>query len=285
MPHAGRSEARNERTPLVRRSRGEALAQSAITRVHPKLTARLGVDEAKLADIGELLLARVAHLDGEHGVAAGEPQQRPPPVERPAEVRDDDDERALARDLVGELQRVAQRAGAGRRKVAQQVQRVEQRAPALARPLDRRLGAERDRAEPVAAPRRRIADRDRDAFGDVGLAPVGGAERHRRRRVEHEPRDEHALGELDAHVRLAGARRHVPLDPAHVVARLVRTHLPQLAADTGERRPVVAGEQPVDAAADRQLERAQRRRRERPRARDAPACGRERADPTSWTRL
>ena len=66
---------------------------------------------------------------------------------------------------------------------------------------------------------------------------------------------------------IAGARSHVPLDAPHVVAGLVRAHLPELAADTGERRAVVAGEQPVDAAPDRELERAQRRGRERPRAR------------------
>ena len=121
--------------------------------------------------------------------------------------------------------------------------------------------------EPVAAAGRRVPDRDRDALRDVRLAPVARAERHRRRRVDHEPRDEHALGELDADVRLARARRDVPLDPAHVVARLVGAHLPQLAADARERRAVVAGEQPVDAPADRQLERAQRRRGQRARAR------------------
>ena len=152
--------------------------------------------------------------------------------------------------------------GSSRRRL----QRVEQRAAALPRPLDDRLVPERDRAEPVAAARRGVADRDRDAFGDVGLAALAGAERHRRRRVEHEPRDEHALCELDAHVRLAGARRHVPLDAPDVVARLVGPHLPELAADARERGAVVAREQAVDAATDRQLERAQRGRRERPRA-------------------
>ena len=61
-----------------------------------------------------------------------------PPVGRAAKVRDDDDQRALLRDPVGELERFAQRACARRRQLAQQPQRVEQRAAALARPLDRR---------------------------------------------------------------------------------------------------------------------------------------------------
>ena len=140
------------------------------------------------------------------------------------------------RDAVGELERVAQRAGAGRRRAraAAAACRAARGGPAAA--ARRSARAERDRAEPVAAARRRVADRDRDAFRDVGLPAVGRAERHRRRRVEHEPRHEHALGELDAHVRLAGARRHVPLDPPHVVARLVRAHLPELAADARRTR-------------------------------------------------
>ena len=96
------------------------------------------------------------------------------------------------------------------------------------------LGAERDEPEPVPAPRRGVADRERDAFGHVGLAPLGRAERHRGRRVEDEPGDEDALGELDADVRLAGAGGDVPVDPADVVAGLVRAHL--VAARSRRRR-------------------------------------------------
>ena len=152
VPHASRREIGDQRTPFVRSGRGEAFAQATVARVHPELAPCLRIDETQLADVGQLLLARIANLDGEHCVTPGEPQQRWPPVERTAEVRDDDDERTLARDLVGELERVAQRAGAGRRQIAQQMQRVEQRAPALPRTFDLRLRAERDRAKPVAAP-------------------------------------------------------------------------------------------------------------------------------------
>ena len=264
MADADRGERGDERAPFLRGRRGEALAQTAVARVDAQLPPRLGIDEAQLADVGELLLARIADLDREHRVAPRQPQERRAPVGRAAEVRDDDDQRALPSDAVGELERVAQLAGPARGQLAQQVQRVEQGAPSLAGPLDRLLRSERDRAEPVAAPRRRVADGDGDALRDIRLASLAGAERHRRRRVEDEPRDEDALGELDANVRLAGACGHVPLDPAHVVSGLVRPNLPELAADSGERRAVVAREQAVDPAADRQLERAQRRRRQRP---------------------
>ena len=91
------------------------------------------------------------------------------------------------------------------------------------------------------------------------LRRVGGAERHRRRRVEDDPRDEHALGEVDADVRLRRPRGDVPVDLAHVVPRHVRAHLRQLGAAAEQGRPVVAGEQPVDAPGDRQLERLEQR--------------------------
>ena len=46
---------------------------------------------------------------------------------------------------------------------------------------DSRPAAERDDAEPVAAPGDEATDDERRALGDVGLAPVGGPEVHRRR--------------------------------------------------------------------------------------------------------
>ncbi len=77
-------------------------------------------------------------------------------------------------------------------------------------------------------------------------------------------RDEDALGELYAHVRLTRARGDVPVDQAHVVADLVRADLSELAATPEQRRTVVAGEQPVDTSADRELERPQERVGHRP---------------------
>ena len=107
--------------------------------------------------------------------------------------------------------------------LAQRREREQQAAPALPRPAPARVvRPEGDEPEPVAAAGRGVPDRERDSLGDVGLAPLGRAERHRRRGVEDEPRHEHALGELDADVRLPGARGDVPVDPADVVAGLVR---------------------------------------------------------------
>ena len=111
----------------------------------------------------------------------------------------------MARDPVGELERIPERAGALGWERAEHLQRVQERPPPLARTLDLLPAAERDVAEAVAAARRRPADRHSDALGDVGLAPGARAERHRRGRVEHEPRRQDALRELHAHVRGAGS--------------------------------------------------------------------------------
>jgi hypothetical protein len=152
--------------------------------------------------------------------------------------------------------------------LAQREQHAEQAgAPLPGRQRARVLVAERHEPEAVAAPRRGVAHGERSTLGDVGLAALGGAERHRRRGVEHEPGHEGALGEVDPHVRRAGARGHVPVDLAHVVLdRLVGPDLRELAAPAEHRRAVIARQQPVDAAGDREIDGAQQRLRHRPRA-------------------
>ena len=59
---------------------------------------------------------------------------------------------------------------------------------------------------------------------------VRGAERHRRRDVEHEPGRQRPLGHVQAHVRLAHARGGGRVDLAHVVADLVGAQLRELGA-------------------------------------------------------
>jgi hypothetical protein len=125
--------------------------------------------------------------------------------------------------------------------------------------------AEGDDPEAVPAARRDVPERDRDSLGDIGLAPIGRAEAHRRGRVEDEPRDEHPLGVLHAHVRLAGSRRDVPVDLADVVAGRVRTDLRELAPVAEQLRAVVAGEQPLHPASDGDVQRVQQPVGERPR--------------------
>ncbi len=98
---------------------------------------------------------------------------------------------------------------------------------------------------------RDVAERQRGPLGDVGLAPVCRAERHRHRVVEQDPADEHPLGQVDAHVRLAGACGDVPVDVADVVfPGHVRPHLGELGAAAEHVRAVVAREQAFHTAND-----------------------------------
>src|SRR5439155_15237638 len=82
-------------------------------------------------------------------------------------------------------------------------------------------------------------------------------------------------GDVDADVHLVRPRGHVPVDLAHVVADLVRSHLLELGADAEDRGAVVACEQPFHAAGDAELERAQERVRQRARTR--PLRGHDRS--------
>ena len=128
------------------------------------------------------------------------------------------------------------------------------------RECTRAVVAERHESQPVTASRRNVADGDRHALGDVGLTPVGGAEMHRRGRVEHEPRDQHALREMHANVRDVGTRSDVPVDPAHVVvSRNVGTNLSELRSVAEQRRAIVARKQAFHPPPDADVERTQQR--------------------------
>ena len=61
-------------------------SRSVPTRCRPGPRGRLGVDEGELADVRQVVLARVADLDGEHRVALGDGAQLRQPVARAAEV-------------------------------------------------------------------------------------------------------------------------------------------------------------------------------------------------------
>ena len=127
----------------------------------------------------------------------------------------------------------------------------------------RRLSAEDDDTESIATAGRNVAKGQRHAFGHVGLAPVGRAEGHRGRGVEHQPGDQRPLGQVDSNVRLAGPGGGVPVDQADIVARLIGSHLGQLGARPVAGRELVAGQQASQAPPDRELECPEQRLRRR----------------------
>src|SRR5206468_3867743 len=140
---------------------GEALAEGSAARVDPDLPARLRVDEPQLADVGKLLLARVADLDRQYLVPAHQLEQRLAPVEWPTEVGHDHDDPALPRDRAGAVQRLSQRRDAYVllfRLALQRGEQPDQSRASLRRGQRRRVRvAERRDPEPVAAPRCDVA--------------------------------------------------------------------------------------------------------------------------------
>ena len=136
MADAERRELTREVGSLGRRLCREALAHPPASGVDAQLPSCLGVDEPEIADVGKLLLAAVSDLDRENVVATGELEEGAAPVARPSEVRDDDEERGLARDTGGAGQRSAERRrsdGLRCRFAPEREQDAEEAAPALAR--------------------------------------------------------------------------------------------------------------------------------------------------------
>src|SRR5581483_6918795 len=112
---AGRAQERADLAPLLPRRLRVLLAQDGIVGVDDDVATGLGIDEVQLTDVGKLLLPRVADLDRERRVAGRDPQQPAPPVDRAAEIGDDDDERALGGETADEVHRLAEAAFACRR--------------------------------------------------------------------------------------------------------------------------------------------------------------------------
>ena len=167
---------------------------------------------------------------------------------------------------VGALERLAAACALPRRRqlcaAARAACRAAPRRP-WPRALDARLGSERDEAEAVAAARRRVADRERDALGDIGLAPVAPC------RTTSRPR-RRARARSRARARRAGrARAACPCGPSRSNRSGGRRRPARRAGSARarcrarERRAVVSGQQAVDAARDREVERAQQRLRQR----------------------
>ena len=224
------------------------------------LPAGLGVDEREVADVGQLLLARVVDLDRDHLVARGERQQRrgaSRAAPRKSPTRTTARGRGPARPTrfsasAGEVAPPPSCAGS----LAQRVQGREQAGPALSRRHGRARGSP-NVTRPSRLPRRDASWPSTRATPSAtsALAPVRRPEGHGGRGVEHEPGRERPLGDVDAHVRLAGARGRVPVDAPDVVAGHVRPDLRQLLAVAARVGAVIAADEAVDPPRERQVER------------------------------
>ena len=260
--------------PLGVRRLCEPLAQAAACGVDVEPAARLGIDEPDMADVGSSCsrgsrISTATTAWREASRSRGVRQSRGPRKSETTTVSERC--RATRASCVSAVPIDVRADPLGLGIAADGQQDSEQPDASLARTQhERRRSAEGGDADPVSAPRREVADGDRDALGDVPLAPVGGPEPHRRRDVEEHPGRQRALGDVDPHLHLAGTRRGVPVDTPDVVARLPLADLRELRADADRGSAMLAGEQPVDPPADLQIERAQERLGERARAWDCP---------------
>src|SRR5262245_19191028 len=109
VPDAERGERVGDGAALVGGRGREAGAQLRIAGIDPELPPGLRVDAPELTGVWKLLLSGIADLDGDDVVAAGQVEKRTAPVERPPEVRDDDDECALPRERGGPSERLSER--------------------------------------------------------------------------------------------------------------------------------------------------------------------------------
>ena len=127
-------------------------------------------------------------------------------------------------------------------------------------------GPEGDEAEPIRSPGHEPADDQRRALRHVRLPAIGRPEMHRGRLVEEEPGRQLPVGHVLADLWGEAAGGRVPVDPPHVVARLVRPEPVHLQTDAKAQAAVVAGHAPADPARECQLEAPDEIVGDRPRA-------------------
>jgi len=208
---------------------------------------------AEARDIHELLFARIATSTASVGAPCDAEELVAQSIGRGNQRRS---LRANAERRGPSSRARALRARRARGVLAKRGEREQQAAPTLPWAAPARSSAPKA-MRPSRFPRR-VAVWPTASATPLQRRPCGArpCRRSRRGGVVDEPGHEHALGELDADMSHARARSDVPVDPAHVVTGLVWPHLVELAPTPGERGAVVACEQPVDPAPDRELQRS-----------------------------
>ena len=101
---------------------------------------------------------------------------------------------------------------------------------------------------------RRECEHGRQLGGDVAFAPIDRSEGHRRRSVDRDDDRQIALFDELLHVRRAGARGHVPVDRADVIAGLIFANLGKLDSAALKCGVIVAGETGADQTRRKDLE-------------------------------
>ena len=136
------------------------------------------------------------------------------------------------------------------------------------------LAVGNQRAESVSAPAVEKRDGSRGRHRQVTFLADCCAEVQAGRQVDHQPGLQFAVGDHLPDVRMGGARGDRPVHPAYIVAGLILARLPWLRTGAGDQAQVVAVQDTVELAFDRELECAKCRRQLR--VVDLPALHRRR---------
>src|SRR5262245_33268133 len=273
-PHevgAAAAERARDRLRACRRRLGVAPARTARAGgEEPGRTGPLGVGDAHAARARELELAGVAYAGGYEVVAVGDArelvaQARARSRERRVEeVREEYRHPALPRCAAHrahphlDARRTAGRRAEGRRGRLDDAKGM--CPPAPGRNARAHLLVESQERDPVADPRCGGGEERERADGSPELRARGRAEAHRRRDVEREEDRLVPLGAESLHVRLAGARRRVPVEGGDAVARSPGTRLLELEPSPPEGARVVPGEEAGRVPPPAQGEEARRAR-------------------------
>ena len=235
----------------------EGFPEAPVGGVHHEALPRLGVLELHQPDGGQLRLAPVAHPHRDRVVApAGDRECALEPARQ--EVRHQKHHRAPPGDVGQVLEGHADVGAAPVRTVIQQLAQYPEHMPApLARGhelLD--AVAEEDQPDLVVVLDRAEGQQGADLHRHIALHAHPGSEIARSAHVHHQHHRKLALLLEDLHEWGAGARGHVPVDAANVVAVLVLAHFGEIHPPSLEDGLVFAGKDLVHETTRRDLDTA-----------------------------
>ena len=248
-----------EETPalgvLAARHLLERLPHARVAGVDGHGRAGLGIDEPRQSHVRQRDFARILHGDGDHIVPLREELERPLDVRRD-EIGDEKDDRVV-REHLGEVVGGAGNVGAPARRLEREdvpddAERVPTSLPWRHHVL--RVVSEQQRTHPVVVAYGGHGEHRAQLARQLALEPPLRPEPLRAREIDRQHHGELALLDVTLHVGVAHARRHVPVDRAHLVAGLVLAHLRELHPLPLEYRVILPREEGVHETARADLE-------------------------------
>ena len=230
----------------------EALPEPPVARVHAQLNASLRILDEYDANIGKIYLPRVPEPHGQQVVLHVQAVHSLVPPRQAYEVGNQEDEGTPLNPVEGGLQQLCQvrHCSTGRRLLPMdlfdQPEHLVAAHPGWNQELDVVVIEYGANAVAVASKQERQEPYEIDQYGL--FAPLQGSEGHRRAEIKQEPRHNLPVFGVLANVRLVHSRRHVPVDAADVVRRLVLPKFGKIQTRAHEQRAIISVEHPVEPA-------------------------------------